>query len=126
MSNFIYSNMKYLKYYENFAMDHNVDDQATFNHDNNPVLKLAAKEYVEKTLHSNQYKIIFDDLGLEAPKDVAGDGLDELFDEIGKQAIEFYTKNPELMQNDEETSIKKMPVSGGNINTDGIPRVSSI
>ena len=107
--------MKYLKLFEDFTNDENRGNHATFDHSKNPVIREKVKEYVKGLLHSNQYKIIFDLLGLEAPKDLEGQEMDGTFDDVEQKAIEFLMKHPEQMTIDlEGEDISKMPVASSN------------
>jgi hypothetical protein len=128
--------MKWIKSFENFAQDNNnfVDDtnrgnDAQFDHSNSPVIGQKAKEYVDKVLHSNDYKRIFNDLGKEVPKDLKADEMDPLFDEIKDEAVKFYTENPDRMTVDiGDGAINKMGISGGgtgNALTANVPMVTS-
>lgn len=89
--------MKYIKnfkrYNESIGLTDNIDqDEAQFNHDNNPVLKLKVKQYVESTLRSNNSLVILKMLGLKEE-----DMTDDNIDEIEKKAIEYFVKNPHKM-----------------------------
>ena len=117
--------MRYLITFENFNSDGNRLEDSKYDHSKSPVLRMKAKEYVEMLMHSNQYKIIFDDLGLEVPKEADKKDGNELFDIVGERAIEYYIKHPHRMT---ETGVDgedvKMNVSGGAINTDGVPKIT--
>ena len=108
--------MKYLKFYEDYITggDEHRDD-AQFDHSNSPVIREEAKKYVQEVLHSNQYKKIFIELGLEPPKDVEGQELDAMFDDIEQRAVDYFTKYPEKMTITQDDSISKMAVTGGNV-----------
>jgi hypothetical protein len=122
---FIYRCMKYIKLFEDFITDEDRGKDATFDHSNSPVLRQEVKKYVDTILHSNQFKVIFDALGIEVPKDISADGLDAMFDDVEEQAIEFFIKNPERMTNDTGgDEIKKMPVDTGS-NDNRIPSISN-
>lgn len=118
--------MLYMKYRESFVNDQNRGKQATFDHSNNPVLRLQAKEYVENILHSNQFKIIFDELGLEMPKDVDSDDFDEMFNQIGERAINYFCKNPHKMHDYQEAEINKLDINMGNQGSERIPKTNNI
>ena len=107
--------MKYIKLFEDYITDEDRGKDATFDHSKNPVLRQQAKAYVDSLLHSNQYKIIFDALDLEAPKNVSSDELDAMFDDIAEKAVDFFVKNPERMtETPDSKEVKQMAVSGGN------------
>ncbi len=116
--------MKWIKSFENFAQDINSFTQtdigrgagdAKFDHSNSPVIIEKAKEYVNRVLHSNDYKKIFNDLGKEVPKDLQANEMDSMFDDIEDEAIKFYTKHPDRMTVDiGDGAINNMAISGGN------------
>ena len=119
--------MKYLKFYEDYITggDEHRDD-AQFDHSNNPVIREAAKKYVQEVLHSNQYKKIFDELGLEPPKEVEGQELDAMFDKIEQQAVDYFVKYPEKMTITQDDEVSKMAVTGGNVGDNLSARVPVI
>jgi len=116
--------MKYLKTYENFTENDMSNDlergfDAQYDHSNSPVIRQSAKQYVQSVLHSNQYKKVFNDLGKEVPKEIDGQDLEGMFDQIEDEAIKFYTKNPERMTVDVgDGNINKMAITGGNLGND--------
>lgn len=99
-------------------------DEATFDHSNNPVIKQQVIAYVDELLYSNQGKVIFDALGLEQPEELEGAEMDSMYDEIREKAINFFMKHPHKMVDITQMDIKKMPISSGSTNNDGIPRVT--
>lgn len=129
--------MKWIKSFENFTQDTNAftntdvgrsGGDAQFDHSNSPVIRQKAGDYVDKVLHSKDFKKIFDDLGKEAPKDMKADEMDSVFDDIREEAIKYYTKYPEKMVLDiGDGAINQMAVSGGNIDnslTANVPMVT--
>ncbi len=119
--------MKYLKLFEDFITDQTRGQDPTFDHSMNPVIRLKAKEYVESVLHSNQYKKIFDELGVEMPKNVSGDDFDAMFDQIGEKAINYFSKNPHKMTiESDDMEIKKSDVDLGTTGSERIPITNNI
>ena len=133
--------MRYIKHFEKFknenvmanADNSGVDDDitgpdtATFDHTHSPQLKLKVEEYVEQVLHSNQSKIIFDALGLEEPKELEGQEMDSMFDDIKQKAIEYFTKHPHKMVNlEDDTRVNTMGMQGNPQNNpnDRIPKIT--
>lgn len=111
--------MKYIKLYEDFINDENRGQEAAaeYDHSNSPVIREEARKYVQSILYSNEYKLIFDELGLEAPKEVEGQQMNSMFDEIEEKAIDYYVKHPERMSIELDTEVNKMAVTGGNNQT---------
>ena len=116
--------MKYIKHYENFINDQNRGQDPTFDHSLNPALKEEVKKYVNTILHSNQFKIIFDALDIEVPKDISAEELDSMFDEVEEKAVAFFLKNPERMTtNLGSEEVKKLDITLGD-NDNRIPKVT--
>lgn len=101
-------------------------DNGTYDHSNNPVLRLQVQDYVDGLLYSNQAILIFDALGLKQPDDVEGAEMDDMYDQIRDKAIDYFMKNPHKMQEPDDIEVEEIPIEGDNIaiNTDGIPRVT--
>ena len=77
----------------------------------NPVVNMAAKEYVEDSLARFEYVDVFKNAGIEIGED------DVPNDEDIEKAIEFYYNNPERIP--QNNSFSKYPVDGG----DGVARI---
>ena len=74
----------------NFTNDNNRDSNSLdYLPKYNPVINQEAAEYVDSILKSNEFDKLFKLVGVEMPKDIKGDEMDPLFDEVREKAIEL-------------------------------------
>ena len=119
--------MKWIKKYENFTNDNNRDSNSLdYLPKYNPVINQEAAEYVDSILKSNEFDKLFKLVGVEMPKDIKGDEMDPLFDEVREKAIEYYIEHPEAIG--KEISIKQLPGNKQNLssNSDRLPTTNNI
>lgn len=112
--------MKYIRTFESFVTDDNRGEDTQYPQ-YNAALKSEVVEYVDGILNSNEYHKVVDLLGLELPKNVSGEEIDEFFDDVREKAIKYFMANPEQI---EKTgfSIKTFNVPGN----DGVPRTNKV
>lgn len=113
--------MKYIRTFESFVTDDNRGEDTQFPQ-HNAALKAEVVEYVDTVLNSNEYSKLVDLLGMEMPKNVSGEEVDEFFDDVREKAIEYFIKNPEQLGKTGGFVINKFNVAGG----DGIARTNNI
>jgi hypothetical protein len=110
--------MLHLKRFESFVNDVNRANMVSWDTPSyNPIDNQKAKEFVESLVKPNP-KLLFQMAGLEMPKEISGQELDELVDQAKEKAIEFLKKNPEMIWK-EEYVMKHFKVNAG----DGVSRV---
>jgi hypothetical protein len=109
--------MKWIKKYENFVNDDNRDTASIdFLPKHNPVIKQQATEYVDSVLKSNDFGQMFKVAGMTPPKELKGEDMDSLFDEVREKAIEYFVNNPEAIG--KEVKVGKMSGNSQNLTND--------
>lgn len=109
-----------MKKYENFINDDNRDATSLdLLPKHNPAVDLAAKNYVDDIMKSNDLNLLFKAAGVEPPKNLSSMNMDDVYDEIKQKAIDYYIENPHDMGKDIPN--RKIQKSG-----DGIPRTNNI
>jgi hypothetical protein len=109
--------MKWIKKYENFITDDNRDTAAIdYLPKHNPVVKQQATEYVDSVLKSNDFAKIFNVIGIQPPKELKGDEMDKVFDEVREKAIEYFVNNPEAIGR--EVKMDRLPGNKQNLTND--------
>jgi hypothetical protein len=101
-------------------------DEATFDHSLSPVLKEKVKEYVERLINEQQFKILFNIIGKEAPKNVEAAEMDSMIDQVKDDVIAKLMKQPHKMINLDEIDVTPMMLAPNTSNTDGVPRTNNI
>jgi hypothetical protein len=125
--------MKYLinfKTFETVGFGSNItgigSDEGTFDHSLSPVLKEKVKEYVERLINEQQFKILFEIIGKEVPKNVEAAEMDSMIDQVKDDVIAKLMKQPHKMINLDEIDVTPMMLAPNTSNTDGIPRTNNI
>lgn len=112
--------MKYLKKFESFVTDDNRGEDTQFPQ-HNAALRTEVTEYVDTILNSNEYHELVEILGMELPKNVSGEEIDEFFDKVREKAIKHFIENPEQVQ-EIGFKIQSYQVPGN----DGVPRTNKV
>jgi hypothetical protein len=99
--------MKHIKTFESFNTDGISVDNAKFPKFNMS-LRMDVQNYVDKKLDSNEYKEMFDIVGIEPPLTDSQD-LNTSFDKVRELAIEYFCENPEEIK-DMNINFKTYPV----------------
>lgn len=90
-----------MKKFENFVNDDNRDATSLdLLPKHNPAVDLAAKNYVEDIMKSNDLNLLFKAAGVEPPKNLSSMNMDDVYDEIKQKAIDYYIENPHDMGKD--------------------------
>jgi hypothetical protein len=125
--------MKYLinfKTFETVGFVSNItgigSDEGTFDHSLSPVLKEKVKEYVERLINEQQFKILFEIIGKEVPKNVEAAEMDSMIDQVKDDVIAKLMKQPHKMINLDDINVEPMMLAPNTSNTDGIPRTNNI
>jgi hypothetical protein len=125
--------MKYLinfKTFETVGFGSNItgigSDEATFDHSLSPVLKEKVKEYVERLINEQQFKILFNIIGKKAPKNVEAAEMDSMIDQVKDDVIAKLMKQPHKMINLDEIDVTPMMLAPNTSNTDRVPRTNNI
>lgn len=129
--------MKYLKKFATFeavGFGNNItgadteigSDNGSFDHSLSPVLREQVKEYVERLINEQQFKMLFKIVGKELPKDVKAAEMDNLIEQIKDDVIEKLMKQPHKMVNLDEVDVVPMTLAPNTSNTDRVPRTNNI
>jgi hypothetical protein len=111
--------MKWIKTYETFLNDEERGEAMDYP-TSTPVDMIEAKDYVDMKLKSNEFAEIFKAVGVEPPKDLTHENIEEKFDEVREKAIKYFTDNPEEIKMPPQHQTYR--VNGG----DGISRTQNI
>ena len=111
--------LKHLKTFENF----NDNERSLENTPIDPKLKSQVTKYVEDQLGSQNFHEIFDIIGIDMPQTLEGDEFEEKMDLAREKAIDYFMRNPELMQIDGPTEFRTFYTGGGD---DVVPRTNNI
>ena len=125
--------MKYIKTFNLFTESQGITDDvrgddAQYDHQNNPVLKLQIKSKVEELIRNdNTRKLVCDEMGIEIPKEVEGAEFDDMFDKLTDKAIEYFTKHPHRLPEEDKLEIDNQP-TGQKLSDDRgyVPRTNNI
>jgi len=104
--------MKYIKTYENFNDNDNINSSNTTPID--PILKSQVTKYVEEQLGSQNFHEIFDIVGIDMPQTLEGEEFEEKMDLAKEKAIDYFMRNPERMQIDTPTEFRTFNVGRDN------------
>lgn len=127
--------MKYLKNFATFetvGFSSNITgtgigaEESTYDHSLDTVLKEKVKEYVERLINEQQFKMLFKIVGKELPKDVKAAEMDSLIEQIKDDVIEKLMKQPHKMVNLDEVDVVPMTLAPNTSNTDRVPRTNNI
>jgi hypothetical protein len=110
-----------IKKFENFINDDIRDFGSTdYVPKFNPAVNQKVIEYVDDKLKSNDFIDIFNAAGVKAPKDLKGEEMDKLFDDVREKAIKYFNENPEEIG--KPIKFNTYAVNGG----DGVPRIRNV
>lgn len=90
-----------MKKFENFINDDTRDSSSLdLLPKHNPAVDLAAKNYVDDIIKSNDLNLLFKAAGVKPPKNLSSMNMDDVYDEIKQKAIDYYIENPHDMGKD--------------------------
>lgn len=113
--------MKYLRTFESFVTDDNRGEDTRFPQ-YNAALKSEVTQYVDNILNSEEYQKLIELIGMEIPKNLSGQELDNFFDKVREKSIEYFMSNPEQIGKSGGFIINKFNVDGG----DGVVKTNNI
>ena len=109
-----------MKKFETFINDDNRDAASLdLLPKHNPAVDLAAKNYVDDIIKSNDLNLLFKAAGVKPPKNLTSMTMDDVYDEIKQKAIDYYIENPQDIGKD----IPQRKVNKGG---DGVVRTNNI